>query len=351
MKSLIRNCLYQGKNMYRDMSFLFWSLIYPLIMAIFFYTAFNGILDIQLENINVGISNNNPIEFILAEIEFINVVKISEDKVENKLENEEIHGFIDNDLNLLVSKSGINQTVIKEVLDQIKQMGKLNVSMDRFDFSTDYISSKNQKADSIIIIFYSLIAMVSAYSIFPGIVTVCFAQANLTNVAKRINMTPLKKNEFLIAGVLVALSLNLLSNGLLLLFIKYILKLNLFSEFKYSALFIFIGNIFGVALGAFIGASNKQTANVKVILGIGITLLLSFFSGMMSPDIKILIENKLPFLNKINPLSIITDNLYKINLLGITENIGEGLINLSIISIVLILLSYVFLRRHTYDSL
>lgn len=351
MKGLLRNCLYQGKNMYRDMGFIFWSLIYPLIMAIFFYTAFNGILNVQLENINVGISDNNPIEFILEEIEFLNVEKVNTDEIENKLESEEINGYIDNDLNLLVSKSGINQTVIKEVLDQIKQMGKLNVPMDRFDFSTDYIFSKNQKADSIIIIFYSLIAMVSAYSIFPGIETVSLAQANLTNVAKRINMTPLKKNEFLIAGILVALSLNILSNGLLLLFIKYVLKLNLFNEFKYSALFILVGNIFGVALGAFIGASNRQSANIKYILAIGITLLLSFFSGMMSPDIKLLFENKLPFLSRINPLSIITDNLYKINLLGITEDIGEGLINLSVISIVLILLSYVFLRRHTYDSL
>ncbi len=351
MKSLTRNCLYQGKNMYRDMSFLFWSLIYPIIMAIFFYTAFNGILNIQLENINVGISNNNPIEFILDEIEFINIEKVNYEDINTKLESEEIDGYVDNDLNLLVSKSGINQTVIKEVLDQIKQMGKLNVPMERFDFSANYISSRNQKADSIIVIFYSLIAMVSTYGVFPGISTVSLIQANLTNVGKRINMTPLRKTEFLLAGVIVALILNIFSNVLLLIFIKYILKINLFSEFKYSALFILLGNIFGVALGAFIGASNKQSANVKVIISIAITLFLSFLSGMMSPEIKVMIDNKIPILGRINPIAIITNNLYKINILGITQGIREGIFVLSISCLILISISYIFLRRKTYDSI
>ena len=351
MKSLTRNCLYQGKNMYRDISFLFWSLIYPIIMAIFFYTAFNGILNIQLENINVGISNNNPIEFILDEIEFINIEKVNYEDINTKLESEEIDGYIDNDLNLLVSKSGINQTVIKEVLDQIKQMGKLNVPMERFDFSVNYISSRNQKADSIIVIFYSLIAMVSTYGVFPGINTVSLIQANLTNVGKRINMTPLRKNEFLLAGIIVALILNILSNVLLLIFIKYILKIDLFSEFRYSALFILIGNIFGVVLGAFIGASNKQSENVKVIISIAITLFLSFLSGMMSPEIKVMIDNKIPILGRINPIAIITNNLYKINILGITKDIREGIFVLSISCLILISISYIFVRRKTYDSI
>ena len=172
MKSVFRNCIYQGKNLYRDKSFLFWTLIYPLIMAIFFYTAFSGLMNVELESIDIGIDSQNPIGFILEEIELINVHNVSRDEVDEKLENDEIQGFIDNDLNLLVKKSGLNQTIIKEILDQIKQMGELNVPFDKFDFTIDYVLDRNQKADTIIIIFYSLIAMVSTYGIFPGIETV-----------------------------------------------------------------------------------------------------------------------------------------------------------------------------------
>lgn len=351
MKNIFRNCIYQGKNLYRDKTFVFWSLIYPLIMAIFFYTAFSGLVNVKLESIDIGIGSQSPIGFILEEIEFLNVHKISEDEVNVKLENEEIQGFIDNDLNLLVKKSGLNQTIIKEILDQIKQMGELRVPLEKFDFTIDYILDRNQKADAVIIIFYSLIAMVSTYGIFPGIEIVSLIQANLTNVGKRINVTPLRKNDFLLAGVIVSLILNLLSNGILLIFIKYILKIDLFTEIKYSTIFIIMGNLFGVALGMLIGASNKQNANVKTILGIMITLVLSFFSGMMSPDIKIMIDKKIPLISKINPVSIITDNLYRINLLDNTQNLNQGIIILSIYCITLIFISYGFLRRKTYDSI
>lgn len=351
MKKLFRNCIYQGKNLFRDKGFLFWSLLYPLIMAVFFYTAFNGMINMELENIDVGIRSDSPIGFILEEIEFINLHKVSENEINEKLENEEIQGFIDNDLNLLVAKSGTNQTIIKEILDQIKQMEKLNVPMENFDFTVEYISKTNQKADSIIVVFYSLIAMVSAYGIFPGISTVSLIQANLTNLGKRINITPLKKNEFLLAGVIVSLILNLVANIILLIFIKYGLKVNLFTEIKYNTIFIIMGNLFGVALGVFVGASNKQNENTKTILGIMITLFLSSLSGMISPNIKIMIDKNIPILGRINPIAIITNNLYRINLLDNTQGVGEGIVILAIYCVVLISISYGFLRRKTYDSI
>ena len=103
MKNLIRNIIYQGKNLLRDAGFSFWSLIYPLIMAVFFYMTLSGVLDFQLENINVGIDSENPISYILEDIDFVNVHKVPEDEVLKKLDSEEIDGFIDEDLNIKVN--------------------------------------------------------------------------------------------------------------------------------------------------------------------------------------------------------------------------------------------------------
>lgn len=158
-------------------------------------------------------------------------------------------------------------------------MDSLNVPIENFDFDVDYILDKNQKSDTIIIVFYSLIAMVSAYGIFPGIEVTSFIQANLSNIGQRVNITPLKKIDFLLSGTIVSLVLNLLANGLLIGFMKYVLKLDLFTEIKYSLIFILIGNLFGIALGIFIGVSSKQNENVKTILGIVTVLILSFFLG------------------------------------------------------------------------
>lgn len=351
MKNIFRNCIYQGKNLFRDAGFSFWSLIYPLIMAVFFYISINGVLDMKLENVNVGIDSENPIDYILEEIEFLNVHKVPEDEVLKKLEDREIDAFIDDDLNIKVKESGINQTIIKEVVEQIRQMKKLNRPFDKYDFSVNYILGRNQKANSLVIVFYSLIAMVSTYGVFAGIEVVNLIQANLSNIGARINITPLKKSKFLLSGVIVALLLNLFANSILLIFIKYVLKLNLFSEIKYSAILIIMGNLFGVALGVFIGSSNKKSDSVKIIMAITITLFLSFASGMMNPQIKVMIDEKAPILGKINPISIITNNLYRINLLNSTKSVGEGILILSLYCVALMFTSYIFLRGKNYDSI
>lgn len=351
MKNLFRNCIYQGKNLFRDFGFSFWTLIYPLILVSFFYTGFSGILDIELEDIDIGVNQGNPIISILDNIEFINTYEISDDKVNEKLDNEEIHGFIDKDLNILVKESGINQTIIKEIVEQIKQMEALNRPMESYDFTIDYVVDKNQKAESMIIIFYSLIAMVSTYGIFAGVEVVSLIQANLSNIGARLNTTPLKKHSFLLAGAIVSLLLNLISNGILILFIKFVLKMDLFTEIKYSAIFIVLGNLFGISLGMFISASNKKSENTKTLIGIMVTLVLSFLSGMMGPDIKVIIDKHVPILGRFNPISLITNNLYRINLLGNTQNVGEGIFILLLYCMILISASYMFLRRKNYDSI
>ncbi len=308
-------------------------------------------LDIKIANIDVGIKQGNPVAFILKEIEILNVHQITDSEKIERLETEEIDGYIDDDLTVWVKKSGINQTIIKEIIEQIKQMQKLNRPIESYDFNVDYVLKKNQKANPVIIIFYSLITMASTYGVFSGIVTVSLIQANLSNIGARINITPLKKYKFLLAGVFVALFLNLLSNEILLLFIKYVLKIQLFRELKYSTIFVLLGNILGVALGILIGASNKRSSNTKILMGVAVTLFLSFLSGMMGPDIKIIIDQYVPILSRINPMSIITNNLYRVNLLENTKNVGEGIFILAFYSVFLLLISYLFLKGRNYDSL
>lgn len=351
MGKIFRNILYQGRNFYRDKSFIFWSLIYPIIMAIFFYTAFSGIIDMEFNNIEVGIEEENPARPIFESIDILNINIITEKDSVDKLNNGDIEGFIDNNLDLSVKASGINQTIIKEILDQIKQMGELKVPFERFDFDTNYIIDRNQKANSIIILFYSLIGMVSVYGVFPGIEIATIIQANLSNVAKRMNISPLRKSEFLFSGIIISLLLNIASNILLLLFITYVLKIKLLTNIGPSALLIFVGNLFGITFGILVGVSNKLKLNAKIILSIAITLVLSFFAGMMNPDIKVMVDKSFPIVGKLNPISIITNNLYRINLLGNTNEVDIGIYTLLGWIIVLNLISYGFLRRKTYDSI
>lgn len=351
MKHIFRNTIYQGKNFFRDFSFIFWGLLYPIILAGFFYLAFSGISNIELEDINIGIEKNNPAKQILETIEELNIVDIPEKNLEKSLESQEIDGYIKDDLSLVVDKSGLNQTIIKSILDQIKQTIALNEPLEKLDFQVNYIEGKGQEANGILVIFYALIAMVSTYGVFAGIETVILSQANLSNLGARINITPIKKSTLLASGIIVGLTINLLSNILLFIFLQYVLKLELFSNFIYSIIFIILGNLFGISLGIFIGASNKRSPGTKTMISIMLTLMLSFLSGLMSPDIKVLIDKNLPFLSRLNPIAIVSNSLYRINLLGNTRNLTEGIFYLLLYSIILMASSYVILRRKQYDSI
>lgn len=351
INNLLRNCIYQGKNYYRDKGACFWTLLYPLILGTFFFITLNGVLNFQIDNVNVGLSKGNGLEQLLENVDVVNIINVLDDEVNEKLNTGEIDGYIGSDFNLIVKESGIKQTVIKEIIEQIEQMKVLNKPLSSYDFSANYVKNSNQKANSFIIIFYSLIAMLSTYGIFGGIETVSLSQANLTHQGARIKASPLKTWDFLLAGIIISLLLNLISNGLLLLCITFVFKLVLLKDIKYSLLLIILGNLFGVSFGVLIGASSKKSSSIKNMMGICITLVLSFLSGMMNPEIKILMDRHVPMFRRINPIGIITNNLYKINLLDDHSNIMEGIGVLIALCMTLITISYFLLRRQTYDSL
>lgn len=300
---------------------------------------------------NVGLEKENPLIYILEDIDMVNVHELTREGALGKVESGDLDGFIDKDFNIVVKKSGINQSIIKAIVDQVKQMDASNIALEKFDFGVSYISETEQEANAILLVFYSMIAMVSAYSIFAGIETASLVQGNLTNIGARLSLTPLKKGSFLLSGIIVALVINLFANGLLLLYMKYLLKLDLFVEIKYSLLLIVLGNLFGVSLGVFIGVSNRQSVNIKTMISIFLMLFLSFLSGLMSPDIKVILDKKFPQLARINPVGIISNNLYRINLLGNTKDIEKGIFLLAAYSLALVYGSYMFLRRRDYDSI
>ncbi|HOE78408.1 MAG TPA: ABC transporter permease, partial [Bacilli bacterium] len=82
-----------------------------------------------------------------------------------------------------------------------------------------------------------------------------------------------------------------------------------------------------------------------------ITLALNALSGLMFPDLKYLIAKYIPFLGYINPSASITDALH---CLYYYEGLGHYyfyLLLLSIMTVIFITGSYLFMRGSRYDSI
>ena len=68
-------------------------------------------------------------------------------------------------------------------------------------------------------------------------------------------------------------------------------------------------------------------------------------------ELKAFFDEKIPLLAKINPVNIITDGLYSLFAYDNLNVYYNCLTRISIITLILIVLSYVFIRRKKYDSI
>lgn len=348
---IVRGCIFSIKNEGRDKSFLFWSVAYPILMAIFFKLAFGGVMNGEFQKIEIGVDPQNPYISIMETIDVLQVNPLTEDEGKANLKDGKIIGFVDSENQLLVQGSGVSQTVVKEILDSFGQIQAIGLPYENFRFDQKYINQIQQKQEIVALIFYSLIGMVSLYGMYSGIQMVYGIQANLSTFGARIQTTPMGKGSRIVSGFIVGIGLNILCNGLLLLFIRYVLKLHLFNDVPRSLLIIMMANFCGVALGILISASNKMDERVKTMMATITSLVLSFAAGMTGTSLKLSIDRNLPLFNRLNPVAIVTDNMYRLNLLESRATFGAGLAILVAETCFLLILSFFFLRRQRYDSL
>ena len=116
-------------------------------------------------------------------------------------------------------------------------------------------------------------------------------------------------------------------------------------------LFAMTGSLAGLSLGMAIGTTLKTNENTKTGILLAITMFGCFLSGMMGITMKYIIDKNVPIINKINPASIITDGFYSLYYYDTLDRFYFDLASLLVFSVVMIVISYISLRRQKYDSI
>ena len=342
---------YQFLNNFREPTNMFWTMAYPILMALMFFTAFQGLINPAPMNIRVGVEQGSLAALTLKNIDILEVSEVTPLQAGELIKKNELVGFVDNRYAVTVGKSGVKESIIANIASQMKQMEALNVPFENYDFSASYFKTMNTRTDPFLIPFYSLIGMVSLYSIYMGLEYARFMQADQSTVAQRMNVVPLKKSNFLYSSLFIGISSNLASNLLLLLFMRFVLKLDLVSDYPRTLALLLSANLVGICFGLFIGASNNAGEGIKTGIAISSTLLMAFLAGMMSTDIKILVEAAAPIIGLLNPVNIVTTQMYRINYLDMTATFTSGILILLGMASLFLVLAQLFLRRKTYDSI
>lgn len=385
------NFKYSLKVLFRNKALIFWTYIFPLILALLFNLAFKDIESNEvLKTIDIAVVNSESFENdtiaknILKELsseenKIFNIEYTDLEKSKELLENKEISGYIiyDNDIKIVINNNGINETILKYTLDEIQNTknmvnimltssitkeinnGNININYNEiYNNIMNKISNTNIKLNDIsnknlsytMIEYYTLIAMAALYGSMLSMYITNYNDARMCPVGKRKNVSPTNKMTLIVSGLLSSYIVQLIGMFILFMFMIFILKIEFIKLGKVIFLSL-LSSLAGLSLGVFVSSVFKAKENTKTGIIITITMICCYLSGMMGITMKYIIDTNIPIINKINPANMITDALYSLYYYEDNIRYSFNIISLIIFSTIMILISYLKLRREKYDSI
>ena len=385
------NFKYSLKVLYRNKPLIFWTYIFPLILSLLFNLAFKDLESNEiLKTIDIAVVNSESFENdtitknILKELsseenKIFNIEYTDLEKSKELLENKKISGYIiyDNDIKIVINNNGINETILKYTLDEIQNTknmvnimltssiakeinnGNININYNEiYNNIMNKISNTNIKLNDIsnknlsytMIEYYTLIAMAALYGSMLSMYITNYNDARMCSVGKRKNVSPTNKMTLIVSGLLSSYIVQLIGMFILFMFMIFILKIEFIKLGKVIFLSL-LSSLAGLSLGVFVSSVFKAKENTKTGIIITITMICCYLSGMMGISMKYIIDTNIPIINKINPANMITDALYSLYYYADNIRYSFNIISLIIFSTIMILISYLKLRREKYDSI
>lgn len=210
---------------------------------------------------------------------------------------------------------------------------------------SDFKIIKHNSPDLVSSYYYTLIAMTILYqSIFMIYLTENFIP-NRSVRSSRVSVSVTPKISFILAGFFVSFILQLLGIGILILFLKFVVQINVIYDISKFILIIIISTLFSSSFGFFLSnIINKKAGDVQSI-AIGFIMMMSMFAGMMSHEFKYAIDKNAPLINKINPAALIVDSIYNSSNLENNTRFYKNIGLLVIIGLILFITGYIFILQ------
>lgn len=387
------NFKYTVKTLLGDKMLIFWTFAFPVILGAFFYMAFSDIEDSEkLHVIDIAVVENTgfresemwkeSLEALSDEAsgEQVFCTKyVSEEEAKRLLSKKEIAGYFmlaDGEPQVTVASDGINETVLKYVVEEIYQTEEIvrNTAERRIQQGEmptaefyeqlskevmNLVDSENGGIRDIsganlsytMIEFYTLIAMTCLYGGILGMVAVNQNLANMSSKGKRVSVSPVGKSRMILSSVLAGYVIQMVGVALLFAFTIFVLHVDYGNHLPLIVLLALCGGLAGLSVGIAIAVLVKSGDNVKTGIVISVTMAGCFLSGMMGITMKYLVDKNIPLLNLLNPANMITDGLYALYYYDTFDRYWQNAASLLVFAFSMILFSVLGLRRQKYDSI
>ncbi len=345
------------------------------------------IIDIAIVN-DENFENNEIFKQALKDLSdeknedrLFNTKYVNIEEAQELLSNNEIVGYlniVEEKPIITVMNNGINQTIFKFVTEEINQQSKMvkelsedkiknemmagNINIDYekiYSDALEIIQNEESEIQDIsssnlsytMIEFYTLIAMACLYGGMLGVTSINQNLANMSNKGKRVSVSPTNKAKVILSSVLASYITALIGLIILFAYTVFVLKVDYGNNLPLIILLACTGSLAGLSIGIVIATCIKANENTKTGLIVTISMLGCFLSGMMGITMKYIVDKNMPILNKINPASMITDGFYSLYYYDTLDRYFFNIASLLIFSGIMILISYISLRRQRYDSI
>ena len=371
------NLAYELKEVLRVKEFILWLMLFPIILGTLFKVAFGSIYSKEVfDTIPVAVvrTSDNQVaeEFLkgLSEEEkpMLATTYTDAENAKQLLLDGDVEGIltIGESIELTVSRTGILPTMLQELVSRYKlyetvirdtlatDPAALQTVLAKLSAEVNACRDASPKADNpdvYVQYFYNLIAMVAICGNMTGLHVSTNNQANQSILGARKNCSATPKGIYLTAGLLGSCIAQSVSMVLCVTFLRFVLRVNFGGSLLLLYLAAILSGCLGVAFGFFIGSIGKMKHEGKSAIAITVSMALCFLSGLMMGNIKGILAVKAPWVNRFNPVAIISDSFYCLNMYSDYRRFISKVIAMLIYTAVFTVLGVLFTRRKKYASI
>ena len=367
----------------RNFPIMFWALIFPIILGTFFYLSFGraGLEstgesswdEIKVAVVREGNSSENARAFekFLEEMDgdMLDIQDISQEaEALGALNEETISGifYVRDTPSLTVAKNGLNESILTSVLNSYNQNADMfrkiamthpeNLpaaieALEDYRETTSEVSLNGGDLNPNVQYFFALIAYACLSGAFLGVQSSEDGQANISALGARRSITPTHKLTLIMIDMAVLFIDHFFNILILCLYISKVIKIILGNDTGALLLVDFMGSMIGVCLGVAIGCLARISFTMKTAVCILFTLFPGFLAGLMFGNMKNIIELHCPVINRLNPAAVLSDAFYCMGIYNDMERFTRCLLILAVMSVLLLTIAFLGIRRERYDSI
>lgn len=418
--------LYNVKVLVSNRSLVFWTLAFPILLGILFKVALGDIVNKEaFDTVPVAVVNSQVYKDSAFKIAFDELTKAGESNVTGSdkpllkvtevssleagkelLQNEKVDGIVeitgtpsegmvkDAQAKLTIATNGLNQTILKIILDEITQRVDMISTLTEREITAQMAAAtpsapgfaagssgppgapafnpeqtaksvQNQLSSSgftlqdrspksmdlLMAEFFSLVAMAALYGGMFSLTIMNNAQPPLGVIGRRIAVSPTSKAKLIISGIITSYLVQLVGLLALLALCHFLFQVDFGANWGLTVLLASVGALAGLSFGTAISTLVPGGENAKIGVLIAVTMLGAMLAGMMGGAMRYAVDFRFPMVNKFNPVALITDGYYNLFFHPGYDGYWQDIVILLVISAVLLGASVIVLRRQRYDSL